>query len=168
MSGTYYDIRWSGSLANISAALAAQNWTVNADDSVVQAGTSAIAAIVGGQVFTLDGTSYVTLRATSQLALPANITDPGVAHAAALTGVFMSDAPPSSISSAAFFKRFTDAESAAIWTAAGANPAIGVGLVHGLASGTIDLTDAVVKAWLDGLVQAGVLTVERQAIILTP
>jgi hypothetical protein len=168
MSGTYTDIRWAGGLADITAALAPQGWAVNADGAVVQTGTSTIDDVVGGRIFTLDGTSYVTMRATAPLAMPANLTDPGVEHAAALTGVFMSDAPPTAISSSAFFQRFTDAERGAIWAAAVGSPAIGSGLVGGLSAGTIDLTSVAVKTWLDACVTAGALTAQREAILLTP
>src|SRR5437588_8385445 len=62
------------------------------------------------------------------------------------------------ISTSDFFDRFTPDEHAAVWTAATANAAIGVGLTQGLAMGRIDLTSAVLKAWMDGLVAAGAIT----------
>jgi hypothetical protein len=57
---------------------------------------------------------------------------------------------------------------AGIAAAAVAAPEIFVGLVHGLANGTIDLTTTELKAWMDGLVAAGAITADREAEILTP
>ena len=75
---------------------------------------------------------------------------------------------PSDLDAAAFYARFTDAEKAAIWAAAVANPQLGVGLVHGLANGSINLLAAEARAWLDGLVAAGAITAQRETEILTP
>lgn len=76
--------------------------------------------------------------------------------------------PPTEVSAAVFFARFSDAEKAAIWSTAVANPQFGVGLVHGLANGAIGLTGDIVKAWMGGLVVAGAITAERETEILTP
>lgn len=75
---------------------------------------------------------------------------------------------PTTISSHDFFNRFTDGERAAVWAAAATTPALGVGLVQGLALGQIDLTSDVLKTWLDALVSAGALTSDRETAILTP
>jgi len=74
------------------------------------------------------------------------------------------------ISSAAFQGRFTDAEQAAIWKAAAqdATGAIGAGLTKGLTAGTVDLTSTIVKGWMDSLVTAGAITADRETAILTP
>jgi hypothetical protein len=77
-------------------------------------------------------------------------------------------AKPTDIAVSAFFDRFTDAERAAIWPASVANAKLGVGLVQGLASGSVNLIGDEAKAWLDGLVTAGVITAERATEILTP
>lgn len=74
----------------------------------------------------------------------------------------------STISSLDFFNRFTDQEKVAVYAAATANPVIGVGLTHGLAAGRIDLTDAAVIAWTDGLVAESAITADRKTEILTP
>lgn len=171
MSGTYTDAGWTGTPAAISAALAGFGFQVNADNSVTVIDPSkqgAIVAVTGYRV--LDGTAYVLIRSTSAIPLPAGVTEAGADHTAAISGVFMSDgtSPPTTIPSIAFFNRFTQAETAAIWQAAVASPAIGVGLMNGLAAGQIDLTSAAVKTWLDGLVTAGVLTNARETTILTP
>lgn len=64
--------------------------------------------------------------------------------------------------------RFTPAEQAAIQQLATTNIPIGVGLTHGLALGTIDLTSATTKAWLDAIVAAGGITAAREAVMLMP
>lgn len=74
----------------------------------------------------------------------------------------------STISTADFYARFTDAEKAGIASASVAVPQIFVGLIHGLANGSIDLIDAELKAWMGGLVSTGVLTAAREIAILTP
>lgn len=76
--------------------------------------------------------------------------------------------PPTEVSAAVFFARFSDVEKAAIWSTAVANPQFGVGLVHGLANGAIDLAGDIVKAWMGGLVVAGAITDQRETEILTP
>ncbi len=64
--------------------------------------------------------------------------------------------------------RFTGPEQTALWTALSGRPqALGALLVH-LADGAVDLTGPRVKALLDILVTAGVLTPERKTAILTP
>lgn len=75
---------------------------------------------------------------------------------------------PTTISAFDFFNRFTPDEHAAVWSAATANPAIGVGLTQGLAAGRIDLSSAVLKAWMDALVAVGAITAHRETAILTP
>lgn len=77
-------------------------------------------------------------------------------------------AKPTVISAGAFFARFTDAERAAIWPASVANAQLGVGLVNGLANGSVNLLAPEAQAWLDGLVAAGALTADRATEILTP
>lgn len=76
--------------------------------------------------------------------------------------------PPSTISVSAFMGRFTQAEQLAIQAATVANPSIGLGLTMGLASGSITLTDAITRAWMSGLVSAGLITQARMTTILTP
>lgn len=71
------------------------------------------------------------------------------------------------ISSLDFFNRFTMDEHAAVWSAT-TTSAIGVGLTQGLAAGRIDLTSPALKAWMDALVTAGVITADRETAILTP
>lgn len=83
---------------------------------------------------------------------------------------------PTTITSLAFFNRFTAAEQAAVQQAAAAAPAtLGVGLTHGLVAGTVNLAgcpsacqDTTLKAWMDGLVTAGAITSARESAILTP
>lgn len=80
--------------------------------------------------------------------------------------------PPTTISSASFFARFTAAETAAVWAAAAPGTAhgaqIGPGLMQGMALGTIDLTSPQLAGWLGLLVQAGAISLARQSQILDP
>lgn len=76
--------------------------------------------------------------------------------------------PPTTVSSAAFYDRFTDAEKLAIAAAATASPAIFAGLVHGLSTGEVPLGSATLAGWMDALVQAGAITADRKTAILTP
>lgn len=76
--------------------------------------------------------------------------------------------PPTRISAADFFYRFTDEEKVLVQAACNTTPALGVGLTHGLALGYIDLDSAVVSTWLDGMVSAEAITTERKAVLLTP
>lgn len=76
--------------------------------------------------------------------------------------------PQTSISALTFFSRFTPAEEIAVQAACSSNPQLGAGLTHGLASGTIDLTDAAVSSWLDGLIAAGAIAAARKAVLLQP
>jgi hypothetical protein len=64
--------------------------------------------------------------------------------------------------------RFTPAEQLAIQTAADGTPSIALGLTMGLASGSINLTDATVTNWMSSLVAAGAITSTRMTAILTP
>jgi hypothetical protein len=82
--------------------------------------------------------------------------------------VFIPRPKPVEITAFAFYDRFTDAEKLAVQTAANADPQIALGLTHGLAKGSVTLTGATLKAWMDGLVNAGAITVDRQIAILTP
>jgi hypothetical protein len=78
--------------------------------------------------------------------------------------------PQTTISANQFFGRFTAAEKQAIWSAAAADQTgrIGSGLTHGLAAGSVSLTDPVLKQWLDALVASGAMTGERETAVLTP
>lgn len=67
-----------------------------------------------------------------------------------------------------FIHRFTDNEQHTITTAAQTNAAVMLWLFKSLAVTVIDLTDPVVKAGLDALVSAELLTADRAAEILTP
>jgi hypothetical protein len=71
--------------------------------------------------------------------------------------------PPRIISTVEFLNRFQAAAQAAIWTACGASPQLGVGLTLGLAQGYINLDSPVLTAWLQGLVAAGALTAAQAA-----
>lgn len=91
--------------------------------------------------------------------------------------VYQPPAPhPATITSLAFFNRFTAAEQAAVQRAAASAPTtLGVGLTHGLIAGTINLAgcpsacrDPTIKAWMDGLVAAAAITAARETAILTP
>jgi hypothetical protein len=75
---------------------------------------------------------------------------------------------PTAISAIAFFTRFTGPEQLAIYAAAVANPAIGVGLTMGLAAGSVTLNSPVVVDWIALLVSAGCITPDRSTTILTP
>ena len=75
---------------------------------------------------------------------------------------------PKTISSAAFFARFTDTEHTAIWIAAASVSSIGVGLVLILSQRSIDLTSIVLKTWMDVLVTANAITSDRKTTILVP
>lgn len=76
--------------------------------------------------------------------------------------------PSATISTSAFFARFTQAETLGVSAASNASAAINAGLVQGLAAGSVDLTSPVLKAWMDGLAQAGAITATRETAILTP
>lgn len=167
---TYVDAGWTGTPAAVSAALASFGFQVNTDSTVstidpTKAGS--VVAVTGYRE--LDGVAYVLIRSTAVIPLPAGVTAIGTGLTAALSGVFMSGTTtPTTIPAVAFFNRFTQAETAAIWSAAIANPAIGVGLMNGLAAGSVDLASPTVKTWLDGLVAAGALTAARETVVLTP
>lgn len=168
---TYIDAGWTGTPAAVIAALDSFGYQVNADSSVSlidPTKVSSIVAIAGYRV--LDDVAYVLVRSTASIPLPSGVSTIGPDHTTAISGVFMADgtAPPTVISAAEFFNRLTQAETGAIWAAAVAIPALGVGLMNGLATGSIDLTSPVLKTWLDGCVAAGAVTAEREIVILTP
>ena len=168
---TYIDAGWTGSPVNIEAALTSYGYQINADNSVAlidPTKVGSIVAVTGYRV--LDGIAYILIRSTVQLVLPSGITALGPDHTSAISGVFMSDGttPPSVIQSLVFFNRFTPTETAAIWAAAVGNPAIGVGLINGLAAGTVNLNSPTVIAWVGALVSASVITAARQTVVLTP
>lgn len=75
---------------------------------------------------------------------------------------------PTSIPAGEFLQRFTPAEQLAIQTAALTNAQLFLGLIQGLASGNITLTDPLVNAWLEGLVGVKALTEARKTAVLTP
>lgn len=99
---------------------------------------------------------------------PAGLT--AVPQASATCTPPAAPANPTTITALAFFNRFTQAETQAIWKAAAADTtgAIGAGLTNGLAAGTITLTDPIVQAWMNALVTAGAITSARETAILTP
>lgn len=70
------------------------------------------------------------------------------------------------IDDAAFFARFTQAETVAVQAADTAIPALGAALVQGLAIGSVDTSSVLTSAWMGGLVSAGALTSNRVAQIL--
>lgn len=72
------------------------------------------------------------------------------------------------VSAIDFFNRFTDPERVAVMAACSASPALNVGLVNGLAAGSVTLTSEKMAAWMAGLVAAGAITEERREEILTP
>jgi hypothetical protein len=76
--------------------------------------------------------------------------------------------PPTEIPAGAFLDRFTPAEQQAVQQAAQASPAIALGLTMGLARGSIDLQGSFLSQWMQGLVDAHVLTPARALEILTP
>ena len=84
--------------------------------------------------------------------------------------IVVADLRPTVLSAAQFQARFTQLEQGAIWAAAAKDTtgSIGAGLTLGLTAQQIDLTDAVLKAWMDGLVLAGAITSQRETEILTP
>jgi hypothetical protein len=172
MTTVYTDAGWTGAPAAVTAALAAYGYQVNNDNSVTvidpQLNTVGIVAVTGYRV--LDEAAYVLTRSTAAVALPAGVTAIGADHTSAISGVFMADgtAPPTTISSLAFFNRFTPAETGAVWAAAVGNPGIGAGLMNGLAAGAVILDGAALSAWMNGLVAANVLTQARHDVILTP
>jgi hypothetical protein len=75
-------------------------------------------------------------------------------------------APPPVLSYLQFRALFTVAENAAIMTAAQQNHAVLDWLLQAAGAGRIDLADAAVKAGLDALVAAGLLTSARETAIL--
>ena len=172
MSGTttYVDTGWSGTPAAIEAGLATYGWQISNGIAAVIDPTKqgTIVAVVAGPL--LDGVQYALVRSTAAVTLPAGVSAVGPDHTSALAGVFMPDGTqkPSVISAAAFFARFTAAETAAIWAACQAVPALGVGLMQGLANQSINLNDSVTQAWVNGLAQANALTTTRAAVVLTP
>jgi hypothetical protein len=76
--------------------------------------------------------------------------------------------PNTVISASDFIARFTIPEQVAIATAAQTNASIGVWQTKLAAATTVDLTDPAVKAALDELVTAGLLTQARETAILAP
>lgn len=76
--------------------------------------------------------------------------------------------PVTTMTPLVFMARFTDAETTAIHTAAMGNAALFGWLLQCAAATDVDLTDPRTKAGLDALVSAGLLTAEREAVILAP
>ncbi len=168
---TYVDAGWTGTPSAVTAGLASYGFQANSNGTVTTIdptlNTVGIIAVTGYAV--LDGAAYVLVRSTATVPLPTGVTALGAQLRAAVSGVFMSGTTtPTVIPAGAFFARFTQTETSAVWAAAQANNAIGVGLMQGLANGQIDLTSPVLKTWLDGLVTAGVITSARETVILTP
>ena len=167
---TYIDTGWSGTPTDIANAVALYGWQIaNGIAALIdptKVGT--VLGMVAGPL--LDGVQYVLVRSSAALPAPTNITVVGPDHTAALAGVFMTDgtAPPTTIPVADFFARFTPTETGAVWVAAQQVPALGVGLMQGLANGAINLTSPVLAEWMAGLVQASVITQARHDTILTP
>jgi len=87
-----------------------------------------------------------------------------------LTTFQNSFAHPTVITALAFFARFTQQETAAVWKAivADSTGALGAALNQGLAMGTINLADPIVATFLGGLVTAGALTQQRAGAIAQP
>jgi len=75
--------------------------------------------------------------------------------------------PTAEISALDFFNRFTDGERVAVMAACAASPELHVGLVNGLASGSVTLDGDKLGAWMAALVQVGAITEERRVEIQT-
>lgn len=77
---------------------------------------------------------------------------------------------PRIIPSSAFQGRFTQAEQQAVWRAMGADTtgALGAAYTMAMTNGSVNLTDAMTSAFVNGLVAAGALTSARATAILTP
>lgn len=135
----------------------AQTTTDNFGRMVVQSGgVYSVTDQKDGTHFTVSGVSPVRAMDVINSMQPAWYVPPAAPN-------------PTIITSIAFLDRFTSAEQAAVQAAAAAAPTtIGVGLTTGLAAGTIGLTSPVLKAWMDGLVNAGAITSARETAILTP
>lgn len=73
---------------------------------------------------------------------------------------------PQQITATAFLNRFTDAERAALATAAQSNPQMLLLLITCAAAGTIDLTDPAVQGGINGLVPGVLATTARASAIL--
>ena len=122
-----------------------------------------------GRTVTVDGENYTVMQSDgSTFVVEAMSDDAALRTINAMAPAGWSRPPPTSISALAFLQRFTQIEQAAIWQAAVATPAIGIGLQQGLATGTIDLNSPVVAQWLAALVAANAVTQERATVILTP
>lgn len=85
-----------------------------------------------------------------------------------------SEAPPyepvesaREISALAFFNRFTAEEQVKVMAACSSAPALYVGLINGLASGSVTLDSEKMNAWLDGMVTAKAITAKRRTEIQT-
>lgn len=174
MSGTttYYDTRWSGTLANITGALQGYGFTVNADGSVALTtpaqNTLGIIGLAGGFIVTLDGISYAAPRSTSPLPSAANLTDPGAQHMAAFVGVWSPDpVTVTLITLDEFQARFLPAETAAMSAAIAANPALGVPLAAASAAGSVNLSDPNLVTWLNSF-PAGTFAPARVVALTAP
>lgn len=64
-----------------------------------------------------------------------------------------------------FFNLFTDEERVAVMMACQSSPELNVGMVNGLAAGSVTLDSPKLEAWLGGLVSAGAITEERKSEI---
>jgi hypothetical protein len=78
-------------------------------------------------------------------------------------------APPTVITTTAFWARFTPSEQTAVQQAAMSNPQIMSEMTFGLMAGQVNLTTgATLQAWMNDLVTAGAITSARMTVILTP
>lgn len=90
-----------------------------------------------------------------------------IAAAASIIAAFVFvNQPP--ISAFDFLSRFTAAEQTALWTALSTRPAILGQVMLWIAHGSVDLLAPETKAKLDLLVAAGIITAQREAVILAP
>jgi len=76
----YYDSHWHGAPADVTAALTALGWTADGSGAPQYAGLL--------PTRTLDGITYVAVRATTALTLPAGLTETGPDLSAAVLGVW--------------------------------------------------------------------------------
>lgn len=80
--------------------------------------------------------------------------------------------PPTAISSAEFFARFTEAELIAMHTEAWTSADVAVGITLHTAATSIELApvarSAALTSWMDQLVTAGCITSQRRAEIMRP
>lgn len=168
----YIDVGWTGSVSDITNALLTYGYQANTNGIVTLIDPTLkgdIVAITGYKI--LDNAAYVLIRSTADIVMPNGIIKLGPDLTSTISGVFMSDpnTMPTVISSSSFFSRFTPSETEKVWKLCINAPAIGVGLMQGLAAGQVDLTDTIsLKPWMDALVSSNCITSTRQTVILTP